>query len=294
MLPLTVLSVSGKPRPIINISVAGGPTVPVLFDTGSTGLRIFADKVGNNGLRDLGTPTSSSFTSGNHFEGTVASAPMIVAGAPTAGPVEFHKITSASCTRRHPDCAAAGGEAAYIRRSQVVGVFGAGLRTGSVFSPLQQLEGSALKSFGVSLAGDAGSVTLNPAVKDQLATFHIPSAEPATHPNGAPAWLDQQVNACWKVRTGERTCVPTVFDTGATATSVDPSLPGVSGSKAAPLSLAQGETGAPVWTTAGSSDTPVTVHEHSGDGLVNTGVAVFQKFDVIYDLTSGTVGLRIP
>lgn len=87
--------------------------------------------------------------------------------------------------------------------------------------------------------------------------------------------------------------VPVLFDTGATATSVDPSLPGVSGSKAAPLSLAQDATGAPVWTTAGSSDTPVTVHEHSGDGLVNTGVAVFQKFEVIYDLTSGTVGLQV-
>mgnify|MGYP000974602144 CR=1 FL=1 len=49
MLPLTVLSVSGKPRPIINISVAGGPTVPVLFDTGSTGLRIFAGYAGWSG-----------------------------------------------------------------------------------------------------------------------------------------------------------------------------------------------------------------------------------------------------
>lgn len=290
-IPLTVLSVSGKPRLVINVSVAGGPEVPVLFDTGSTGLRIFADKVGSTGLRDLGTPISSSFTSGNHFEGTIASAPMVVGGVPTAAPVEFHKITSASCTKRRPACPAAGGEAAYIRRSHVVGIFGAGLRSGSVYSPLQQLEGQAVSSFSVSLAGDSGRVTLNPAAQDAVGTFKMPPATPPTHPNGSPAWLDQQANGCWKVRTGPRTCVATVFDTGATSTSVDPSLPGVSGSKAAPLSLAQDGAATSVWTTAGSSETPVTVHSHSGDSLVNSGVAVFEQFVVAYDLTKGTVVL---
>lgn len=292
VLPLARISPAGT-RPVINVSVAGGPTVPVLFDTGSTGLRIFADKVGSDGLKDLGKPTASTFSSGNHLEGRLASAPVVVAGIPTAGPIEFHKITSASCTASKPNCPSAGGEAAYIRNTRVVGVFGAGLRSGSAFSPLQQLQGPPVSSYSVTIAGNDMMVTLNPRAGTDIATFSMPRATPATHPNGAPAWLDQQVNGCWEVGDGPRTCVPTVFDTGASSTSIESSLPGAgSNPRSKPWSLASAVSAEPVWTVTDSRATPQRIRPHAGDSIVNTGVAIFQELDVVYDVVRGTVGLR--
>ena len=100
--PLLLASPAGT-RPVINVSVAGGPTVPVLFDTGSTGLRIFADKGGLRWPQDLGSQRLAPSVPGITWKEDLRRHPLSSLGY---RPLDdrFHKITSASCTASKPNC----------------------------------------------------------------------------------------------------------------------------------------------------------------------------------------------
>ena len=78
VVPLTVQGGQGTPRgadPVVNVRVGGSNPVPVYLDTGSSGLRIFANKVPTgqgSGVTVTSQPSNITYEGGYSFTGVVA------------------------------------------------------------------------------------------------------------------------------------------------------------------------------------------------------------------------------
>ncbi len=294
MLPLALKSNnSGGTRPTIEISVAGGPKIPVLFDTGSQGLRVFDNSVGTAGISETATRNEVTFGSGNKFIGNRATAPAIIAGKATAGPISIQLVHQVVCIETHPNCAGRHGFSSYIAKQGVRGILGAGLGSGDVFSPLLQLQGGYPKSYTIALRGSASNVTLNAPITSPAGSFPIPQADNPSHANGSPAWSDQRIPGCWAYNSAARSCVSTVFDTGATHTSTDTSVPGTSTASVPSdtvLSLATSATDKPIWRISSATGV-IEIRDHVSAAAVNTGISLFKTFDVTFNVANGMVVL---
>jgi hypothetical protein len=168
-IPLTVWQTPSRTyKAAITVGIGSDKTLPFGFDTGSTGLRVFADA-------DLGAPqsgvqcsqTPTSVTYGNPariiYSGVVCYAQLHFGTFTTPTTIPFAYLTSASCPSTNPHCNIPDLHSRKAMGSY--GVFGAGItgsigRDGSVPNPILTLPGRLGSTYSILLTHTGGELVL--------------------------------------------------------------------------------------------------------------------------------------
>lgn len=298
--PIKAGSAAGSPALLVNVSVAGGTKVPMVLDTGSIGLRVFASAVGTTGVEPAAETVTESLPDGTVLTGYVANAPVTIGSLASQGSIGIQIIDQASCAPELPACPAAGGLAAAATAMGAQGILGVGLGAGRVYSPLLQLEGGVPSTYSIHFSGGAGKLSFGGSPANPAAVVVLPSADVADHPNGAHAWNDREAPVCWSVDGGKVACVATVFDTGAPATEFPPTFGGMpagieSGTaldKGIDITVSDAIAAAPFSTFSTGADPGVNLvkaQEPTGTSEVTGGLSFFQQFTLTYNVESGQI-----
>jgi hypothetical protein len=305
--PVTVLGGQGEPggaSPTVQITVGGWGPIPVVLDTGSSGLHVFAGTVNpGSGVTVTDQTSDITYSGGYRFNGVVASAVMRLGGATTNGPVSFALVQSASCIASKPDCPGAGGIQGFESAKGVDGILGIGMQSskGGVTSPILGMAGRLGKKWSLHLDGSSGQLVLGARVigrGEPVARFQL---QPDGTSDGHSLWADSQIPLCLSAGSIDA-CVPALFDSGTPSTQISgspldqvPTAPGttqlVSGT---PITVASSG-GAPFWSfTAGSAKSADLVRIIRGQGpFFNSGVQAFYDFTISYNAQKGHVTLTI-
>jgi len=281
----------------LDVSIGGGKEVPMLVDTASPGMRILKTQIGKGEVTRTSIPVNAQFIDGTTFDGVEASAVVSFGGVKTAAPITFQLITEVSCQPQFPACAGADGLAAYSKAQSFAGIFGIGLYSVPVYSPLSQLEGGAASSFRITSnpKRKSATLTLNSLPTDPVATYPLPKwSQPL--PNGVPAWASNEANACWSFGAESPQCLPTAFDTGSPfliASAAVPGAPPVGDvTNQSQVTLFTTGDSRPVWSVV-AGQTPgkdkVTITPTSAGEAVNTGSGIFRSRSVTFDSRNGQV-----
>ncbi|MEI8080379.1 MAG: DUF3443 family protein [Actinomycetes bacterium] len=295
---------STRPLLTADVSVAGGPAVPVLVDTGSPGLRIFQGAVGTSGIEMGSDAVNVTFADGTMFNGVQAEATVSIGGVATSSPIAIQVVQSASCSPANPSCIGANGLDSLAKVQHFSGILGIGLGSGAIFSPLMQLAGGPPSSFTIKASPSTGSGTLalNTTPTAPVATFQMARGQDLVLPNGVPAWASDLTTACWAFNKAAPACVPTSFDSGSPYLFASPSIPGAPPNGQVPkgrtVSLYPvGEGGGAgtqaAWTssagtTAGLNQMVIQEMPTSGTAI-NTGIAIFTTVGITFDASRGQV-----
>jgi hypothetical protein len=220
VVPLKVhYGVWGERFPVatVDVRVGNGPRVPVILDTGSTGLHIFQQGIdlGRRGAVAVsGRPIRNEYADGLVQSGVVATARITIGGMTTRRPVPFGLIRDVSCDDRVPYCPGARGSDSWIRHGRY-GILGIGLRRdpGGTENPLIALPAAYSSRWSIALSGSNGQLTLAPARRPVLARIQLPR-ERRSGPS-RPTWDDLRGKVCWgAVGLAGGACEPTLFDSG--------------------------------------------------------------------------------
>jgi hypothetical protein len=310
-LPFTVADYPGGGKLLlVPVSVNGSAPFDVLLDTGSSGLRVFASKLAGVSV-DVTTETNDAeFGGGDTLFGHTATGTVRfgdAGGVTTPAPIAFQLVESFGCAASNPTCDLASGSDAFFTDAGIFGILGVGLRPGvpaDVFSPFAQLGPTLSTGFVIATGGfasTAGVVLLglaDPAAAG-FTTVSLPSI--GTLGNGAPAWGDDQVSACFRVN-GAATapaCTAAVFDTGSDSDVLyGPNLPAVdvAGGALAP-GVSFEATVSPALDLAfvvGPSPTASQdlVWVDTTDPFATLSIEVFFRHDVSFDLAGGRIGFK--
>jgi hypothetical protein len=94
-------------RPVVDVRIGNGPSVPVLLDTGSSGLEIYPsglDLRPGGGIAMTGHGFGLVYGDGSIQRGPVASGRVTVGGVTTARDIQFGVIRSVGCASSEPHC----------------------------------------------------------------------------------------------------------------------------------------------------------------------------------------------
>jgi hypothetical protein len=306
VVPVSVLGGQGTAlgaRPMVMVRVGRSKPVPVLLDTGSSGLRIFDSAVATGpGSRVKLTTRRSAITyaGGHRFTGVVATAVVTIGSSATAEPVSFTDVDRAYCIPQKLTCPAAGGMAGF-ERTGGYGILGIGTQPGGggLVSPILGMPAPRHSRWSLHLEGGSGSLVLGarlpaPKTATAIAMVPIPSA------SGARLWADSRLPLCVGVGAAHQ-CGRGLFDSGTFTMQVSgrgvDSVPTVAGtdhgSGGLPVTLSLPGAGAPFWSFATGtikSKNLVTVTGHRRS-FINSGVQAFYAFTVTYDDASGRIWL---
>ena len=299
-----VLDGQGTPqgaRPIVDVRVGNSTPVPVLLDTGSSGLRIFdsAIRTGTgSGVTLTSKKSNITYAGGHRFTGVVADAVVAVGSSPTRLPIAFGYVQRAFCIAAKPTCPASGGMSGF-EKSGADGILGIGTQSsgGGIVSPSFGMPAPLGQRWSLHLAGSSGALTLG--ARATTGATAIPMTKIGSSA-GHDLWADSSLPLCVTVGTTSQ-CVPGLFDSGTYTMQISGSAlgraPTVAGSDHAvsgtPVTVARRGSAHPFWRfTSGPTKSAdlVTVKARSG-AFVNTGVQVFFDFTVTYDDAAGVVSL---
>jgi hypothetical protein len=297
--------------PTVRVAVGADRPVAVDLDTGSVGLRVFGNLLPTgpaSGITRTGQRVRVSFADGERLWGDIAYATVSVGGVRTTARVPFELVTRASCIAGHPQCPGADGLHG-LEAAGAQGIMGVGL-SGPVGpsapdNPLLRLPDPYRDSWSISLrrgAATGGRLILGapaPPGGEQRAAFQMTPGGVA--PDGTPAW-DDVVYTCWTVGARQRSCGPTLFDTGSSSAVAEGAtfhVPLTLGFNsfhrvASGLRVRVGgpQRGQLFWSFVTGSrlgvDTLVTT---SGHRLFSSGMQLFRSFTVTYDVVDGTITL---
>jgi hypothetical protein len=165
----------------IAIAFGNGKSLAFGFDTGSSGLHVFADAdldAPGAGVQCSHTPTSVTY--GNParitLHGVVCYAQLHFEGLTTPARVPIAYLTSASCPITNPGCKIP--DLHSPKAMHGYGVFGAGLTgimygAGSVPNPILTLPGRRGSTYSVILRRDSGELVLGGEEPQGSAEFHL-------------------------------------------------------------------------------------------------------------------------
>lgn len=164
----------------IDVALGDGKALPFGFDTGSSGLHVFADARLDRtpGVRCSETPTRVIY--GNParivFSGVVCYARLRFAGLTTSDEVPVAYLTTASCPATNPACRIPDLDSP--RAMHGYGVFGAGLTgvmsgNGSIPNPILTLPGRRGSIYTIVLSRKSGSLILGGGEPPGSAEFHL-------------------------------------------------------------------------------------------------------------------------
>lgn len=286
----------------IMVSVGGSKPFRVLFDTGSTGLRVGAPMVGSN-VRRTGIKRVYSYGSGTVFEGELAYAPVSVGPIPTTTSVPIMIVENEHCLASKPHCPGNVGLSGQMARRRY-GTMGVGFNTGNgIPSPLVYLP-SPLNA-GFVVAGDTLTIGLPASLKQTFKTVPLVQTSPGLA-NGDPAW-DDKVNVTWRVngQTISGSPIRTLFDTGGIGVGIG--VPSGTIPSSWLTTANRFRYGIPVEATIpGIFDLRVRSGARVGvnlfhvnptprtDPFVNIGWLGFHYLDVMFDQQDGELGFRRP
>jgi predicted aspartyl protease len=297
-IPLNVdTSSSSGARVIVQASIGGGPTVPMLLDTGSSGVVVAATALGSE--VQLTTEQAQEPYVNVTVDGVVADATVTMGSLTTSGPIQVVAAQSATCESSSGTTSSCSLTGAF--GDGVEGIIGIGLSNGPSpaspnYSPLMQVAAPYGDGFVLQLPASgsgAGSLVVGPvsAPSGAVSVPLVASTSP-TYPNGAKAWA-KDVELCWTVALADG-CGPTDLDIGNPMTILTPSaIPGVpaagsgevtSGSK---VTVSPSQGASPLWSfTAGttvSNDLTLAENGLGSATAFNTGIAFFFANVVGYD-----------
>jgi len=276
---------------VTHISVAGGRSIPVQLDTGSSGLDVFSSAVGPH-TRSTGHDVSISYV-GSTLSGVLATGSVTVGGLSTPSTTTFIAFSKT----KNPAVAK------WFADEGVDGILGVGMGAGGTgnpvwYSPLLQLPSPYWQGFTLRVAarGD-GSLTIGPVT--HLAGATALAMQPGTtvtaYPGGVPDYQKDFV-ACWSVAGGTPGCGNTDMDLGAPGPLFGPgALPGATtsddGAVVSPGTAitATTPTGTRLWSYTSSVTDRLTRTELVAQGHTefNTGIGWFFDHTVAYDVAQG-------
>ncbi|HEY6522796.1 MAG TPA: hypothetical protein VIY10_03450 [Solirubrobacteraceae bacterium] len=312
----------GGVLPIVRVRIGGGPPVPVMLDTGSTGLAILAKDLPAESHTVLSAPFTESWGGGSVTTGQSALAGITIAGVSTTHPIGIGVVQSVGCLPGMRRCIP------WVEHG-VDGVLGIRVDPGSALTnPLAGLPRPYSQRWSVGLSSTSGTLDLGaPIPAHPRAAFslsgvapadpNLPSGivpsppQPGVAPSASPTAVAQPSSAgvlsdvtglstmCWQVgRRARRLCIPTVFDTGSTETVLfsarGASPTRVLGAGRSLTAWGPSATDAtPLWSlTSGSAKSEnVVLTDSHGLALMDTGIAAFYAFDITYDAAHGRMYL---
>ena len=275
--------------PIVHVSIGGGPPIPVVLDTGSTGLKILARKFPRGShVWPMGDSYTETWGGGAITKARRALADVSIGGVATTAPIIIGMVDSAGCVGGGSTCVP------WLGHVQVDGILGIRLGSQTVAAnPLLNLPAPYSQSWRIALSGLSGTLELGaPLPVKPVASFSAGAASAAAQPSSSSPLADDAdlPTLCWQVRAASpRTCVPTVFDTGSTdsvlfsAAMTPPRQALPAGVPVTGWSSATDPT--PLWslTSGTSSSEDAVLTSGSGLALMDTGIAPFYSFDFTYD-----------
>jgi hypothetical protein len=233
--PITVTenATYGTYNPMINLGLGSMKHFPIVFDTGSTGLRLFAvPQVGEPGSGTVCSQIPTSVTYGNPgritYTGVVCYGYVRVGSLRTTQMVPFALLTSASCPPANPHCTIVTPQEHYAKGDY--GVFGASLSLGDTLpNPLRMLPGAYGERFAVRLMPSRGDLVLGgPSFKG----VPFPLVPQGRGMLGIPAFRSAYECVFVKDATGKvfstGACPEVVYDTGNDAPVFYANIPGLS------------------------------------------------------------------
>jgi hypothetical protein len=285
---------------VAEIRLGGSAPIPVVVDTGFTGLILFPNAwTTKPGGVSLGTKgTSAAMPGGTSVKGFPGSAPMTINGVTTVFPIQFVYTNSDSPFFD------------VWRNVGVRGLMGVGTKgSAAMVNPLSALPGELGLRWSLHLVRDMastggrnGSLVLGAeAPTEPSLVYQLPYI--GENVNGAAMWNDHAANGCWKFGATPEACVPTTFDSAFTTMRIVGRqfgrVPQDSRGMVRPgtrIGLAAEGSAFTGWSiTAGrnaSADLARVVS--SGKPAVNTGNAPFFDFTVTYNVATGRVYLSDP
>jgi hypothetical protein len=127
-----VVRLAALDRPGVSVDV------PVMIDTGSSGLRVFKRALPAGLVPDAAPTTTITYSGGNQFHSHVAKVGFTIGDAPSV-PIDIEIVDEIGCAAELPHCPAADPKG-YFAPGNLVGIMGVGLRpTKGIYSPLAQL-----------------------------------------------------------------------------------------------------------------------------------------------------------
>jgi hypothetical protein len=307
VVPVTIVGGQGTrtgAHPIVEVSVGTAAPVPLLLDTGSTGLQIFApvvDTTPGGGVTVTDRPDQITYSGGHRLTGVVADAKVTIGSQTTAHTVAFGLVQQAVCIPSKPTCPVAGGIAAAMARG-FYGILGIGMNHGpnGLASPILGMRAGLARAWSLHLSGASGSLVLGAALpRPSRKDFTV--SLPSTGTVGTYRFWNDRLHFCVVVGT-VGTCAPGLFDSGTFTFQLSqirwakvPVYPGLSlvvaGNPVSVYILPSPAPVTPVWKfttgTTKSSDT-VTLAPNL---IVNTGVQAYYAFTITYDDLHGVIGL---
>jgi hypothetical protein len=275
---------------VVDVSVGGGRSVPVIVDTGSAGLLLNANAIGPN-AQVGGRSFSSGFVGAPTFTVTVVSAQVNIggpAGVTTPQPVAIGSVASKAPMLGFSHCGGAQGVLG-------VGVGNPGPAVPPLESPLVQLAPSLSDGYTITLTGNTGTLLVGkPAISPASVSLPLPE-ENGTYPNGHQAY-QRDVTLCWTVGT-VRGCGLTNIDSGFSFPAIRPdflsALPHQGPLIAAGTSVSiTAPTGAALQSFITASAPPevrLALARLFGSTEANTGIGFFFANSVGFDVSAGHV-----
>jgi hypothetical protein len=270
----------------VEVSVAGGPMVPVQLDTGSSGLVIDSTAVGK-GARTTSQSYSSGYISGT-VNGQIETGTVSIGGLKSASSTAFSVVSPSSSAGRT------------WSNGPIRGILGIAMTDDTsptaVYSPLLQLPSPYWQGVTVKVAkgqNATGSLTIGP-VRDNRHALTLPMypATPSTYPNGRPAF-QKDTTMCWQIGHIPSSCGLTDMDLGDPSPAVNTDFRGFHdgdtfdpGQKVSITS----PSGTPVWSFRTGSNVSVPnllrVEPLSTDYTeFNTSIGFFFAHSLAYDVT---------
>ena len=267
------------------VVVNGSAPIPVLVDTHSVGLRVFAADLADVTVETTPETTLLDLGGNDRLAGHVARATVQLGAVQLPGPLAFAVIDQIDCTT---DCTAA------LLAAGIHGFLGIGMRAGSppsLYSPLAQLTG--FSTYAIHTGGFeslTGAIELG-AVPANYTTHDLTPID--TLPDGLPAWDDDGLDACYTVGGSpiDPPCTPTAIASAARLDTIyAPGLP----AGALPDGTAFAATIGSFATdfTAGTTPSQDVVRVDPTTPHATLGVEMFLRYDVFYDLGTGAIGFR--
>jgi hypothetical protein len=270
----------------VNVSVAGGPSVPVQLDTGSTGLVIDSNALGK-GPHPTGEPFTSGYISGP-VNGQIETGTVSIGGLRSASGTAFSVVSSNSAAGK------------VWASGPIRGVLGIAMTNDAapplVYSPLLQLPGPYWQGVTVNVAKgeDAkGSLIIGPVrtAKRGVALPMYP-ATPSTYPDGRPAF-QKDTMMCWQIGHFASSCGLTDMDLGDPSPGVNTNFQGLhNGQDFNPGQDVEitSPSGTPVWsfTTGSNVSVPNVLRVEplsTGYTEFNTSIGFFFAHSLAYNVT---------
>jgi hypothetical protein len=304
--PITIQGGQGTSmgaRPVVEVRVGHSPPVPVLLDTGSSGLHLFGSAIPTgpgSGVTLTSEKADITYSGGHRFVGVVATAVVTIGTAATHVPVRFADVERAFCIAGKPTCPAAGGIPGFEAMG-ADGILGIGTQTsgGNLVSPIFGLPGSLGSTWSIHLRSTSGTLVLGARLPAGPSVTTIPMRQLGSSATAA-LWADSSLPLCLSVGAVDQ-CTPGLFDSGTYTMQISGAVlsraPTMTGSDhvtvGTPVAMTLPGSAKPFWSfTAGvtKSKDLVTVRTDRR-GFVNSGVQVFYDFTVTYDDTLGQIRL---